>query len=219
VIRGTIFRETKLTSSAGIGPNKLIAKIASEMNKPNGQFEVKPEEVPVSCKICRFARSGESARRPSENWKNSGKNMRRVTALLASGANQSFPANSVWDLYDLCRGNRRPAGRTGSPRKSLSTEETFASRSDDAPSNVKKKLEELFQDLMADLAQKGINSRDHKNIREIENSNDFTRTTVRARRPCAYVTRLPRFFSMKRWSYRKPVRLIGAGGPLRRNDT
>src|SRR2546429_4308073 len=46
VIRGTIFRETKLTSSAGIGPNKLIAKIASEMNKPNGQFEVKTEEVP-----------------------------------------------------------------------------------------------------------------------------------------------------------------------------
>src|SRR5213595_3410676 len=44
-IRKTIFRETKLTSSAGIGPNKLIAKIASEMNKPNGQFEVRSEEV------------------------------------------------------------------------------------------------------------------------------------------------------------------------------
>src|SRR6266403_1973861 len=35
VIRGTILRKTKLTSSAGIGPNKLIAKIASEVNKPN----------------------------------------------------------------------------------------------------------------------------------------------------------------------------------------
>src|SRR5947199_393154 len=45
-IRQKIFRSTKLTSSAGIGPNKLIAKIASEINKPNGQFEVKPEEVP-----------------------------------------------------------------------------------------------------------------------------------------------------------------------------
>src|SRR5438045_4678427 len=45
-IRSTIFRKTKLTSSAGIGPNKLIAKIASEINKPNGQFEVTPEQVP-----------------------------------------------------------------------------------------------------------------------------------------------------------------------------
>src|SRR5439155_16856264 len=47
VIRGTIFRKTKLTSSAGIGPNKLIAKIASEINKPNGQFEVTPDQVPA----------------------------------------------------------------------------------------------------------------------------------------------------------------------------
>src|ERR1700757_4056431 len=44
-IRDTIFQETKLTASAGIGPNKLIAKIASEINKPNGQYEVKPEKV------------------------------------------------------------------------------------------------------------------------------------------------------------------------------
>src|SRR3979409_1562800 len=46
VIRDLIFRKTKLTASAGIGPNKLIAKIASEQHKPNGQFEVKPNEVP-----------------------------------------------------------------------------------------------------------------------------------------------------------------------------
>src|SRR5260370_22926256 len=47
VIRGMIFRKTKLTSSAGIGPNKLIAKIASEINKPNGQFKFTPEEWPA----------------------------------------------------------------------------------------------------------------------------------------------------------------------------
>ena len=45
VIRAMIFRKTKLTSSAGIGPNKLVAKIASEINKPTGQLEVTPEEV------------------------------------------------------------------------------------------------------------------------------------------------------------------------------
>src|SRR5436305_3125947 len=33
VIRDLIFQKTKLTSSAGIGPNKLIAKIASAMRK------------------------------------------------------------------------------------------------------------------------------------------------------------------------------------------
>ena len=44
-IRELIFQTTKLTASAGVGPNKLVAKIASDLNKPNGQFEVKPEEV------------------------------------------------------------------------------------------------------------------------------------------------------------------------------
>jgi len=45
VIRKLIFRKTKLTASAGIGPNKLVAKIASELNKPDGQCEVAPNEV------------------------------------------------------------------------------------------------------------------------------------------------------------------------------
>src|SRR5207247_2948345 len=44
VIRGTIFRKTKLTSSAGICPNNLIAKGASEINKLNGQYDDTPEE-------------------------------------------------------------------------------------------------------------------------------------------------------------------------------
>src|SRR3954465_9077781 len=46
VIRGLIFRKTKLTASAGIGPNKLIAKIASDLKKPNGQVEVRADDVP-----------------------------------------------------------------------------------------------------------------------------------------------------------------------------
>src|SRR5947209_4054838 len=46
VIRDLIFQKTKLTSSAGIGPNKLIAKIASAMRKPNGQLEVTAAEAP-----------------------------------------------------------------------------------------------------------------------------------------------------------------------------
>src|SRR5437763_13626547 len=45
VIRDMIFQKTKLTSSAGIGPNKLVAKIASEINKANGQIEVTPQKV------------------------------------------------------------------------------------------------------------------------------------------------------------------------------
>lgn len=41
-IRNKIFERTNLTASAGISFNKFLAKIASDFNKPNGQYIVKP---------------------------------------------------------------------------------------------------------------------------------------------------------------------------------
>ncbi|MGO4919469.1 DNA polymerase IV [Maribacter spongiicola] len=44
-IRQRILEKTGLNASAGISINKFIAKIASDINKPNGQKTVNPEEV------------------------------------------------------------------------------------------------------------------------------------------------------------------------------
>lgn len=44
-IRTKIFEKTGLNASAGISINKFIAKVASDINKPNGQKTVNPEEV------------------------------------------------------------------------------------------------------------------------------------------------------------------------------
>lgn len=44
-IRNEIKKRTGLNASAGISINKFIAKIASDINKPNGQKTVEPEEV------------------------------------------------------------------------------------------------------------------------------------------------------------------------------
>ncbi len=44
-IRQKIFDETGLRASAGISINKFIAKVASDINKPNGQKTVHPDEV------------------------------------------------------------------------------------------------------------------------------------------------------------------------------
>ena len=44
-IRQRILEETGLNASAGISINKFIAKVASDINKPNGQKTVNPEEI------------------------------------------------------------------------------------------------------------------------------------------------------------------------------
>lgn len=44
-IRRDIRNELNLTASAGIAPIKFLAKVASDMNKPNGQFVIPPQDV------------------------------------------------------------------------------------------------------------------------------------------------------------------------------
>ncbi|HAT8221249.1 TPA: DNA polymerase IV, partial [Legionella pneumophila] len=44
-IRARIYQTRQLTASAGIAPNKSLAKIASDWHKPNGQMVIRPEDV------------------------------------------------------------------------------------------------------------------------------------------------------------------------------
>ena len=44
-IRHEIFQETNLTASAGVSVNKFLAKMASDINKPNGMTVILPEDA------------------------------------------------------------------------------------------------------------------------------------------------------------------------------
>jgi DNA polymerase IV len=44
-ITARIYKEIRLTASAGISCNKFLAKIASDYRKPNGQFAILPDEA------------------------------------------------------------------------------------------------------------------------------------------------------------------------------
>lgn len=44
-IRQDIWNELQLTASAGVAPIKFLAKVASDINKPNGQYVIPPEQI------------------------------------------------------------------------------------------------------------------------------------------------------------------------------
>src|SRR5262249_5081116 len=127
VIRDLIFQKTKLTASAGIGLNKLIAKIASAMCKPNGQLEVTVEEVPEFMQNLSVREIWRIGEKPEKRMQELGVN--------TCGDLQKFSRPELVDLFgkfgselfDLCRGIDDRAVEPDRPRKSLSTEETFVS--------------------------------------------------------------------------------------------
>jgi DNA polymerase-4 len=176
VIRDMIFQKTKLTSSAGIGPNKLVAKIASEINKPNGQLEVTPEQAPEFMEklpVRKIWGVGEKTERKLEEL--SVKTCGELRRFSRPELVNLFGKFGI-ELYDLCRGvDDRPV-EPDRPRKSLSTEETF-SIDLITLEQCEERLEELFQELMADLAQKEGTRTVTKIFVKLKFA-DFTRTTA-----------------------------------------
>jgi len=70
-IREQIRQELKLTASAGVAPNKFLAKLASDWRKPDGLFVIQPEEVDaflVPLPVGRLPGVGKS---PKRSWLNS----------------------------------------------------------------------------------------------------------------------------------------------------
>jgi DNA polymerase-4 len=216
-IRDMIFKKTRLTSSAGIGPNKLVAKIASEINKPNGQLEVTPEQVPAfmtKLPVRKIWGIGEKTERELEELD-----------VKTCGELQRFSRPQLVDLfgrfglelYDLCRGlDPRPV-EPDRPRKSLSTEETF-SIDLTTLEQCEERLEELFADLMADLAQKETTRTIRKIFVKLKFA-DFTRTTAER---AGLELSLSAFRSLLGEAFTrtgKAVRLIGVGVRFAERET
>jgi DNA polymerase IV len=209
VIRSLVFRKTKLTASAGIGPNKLIAKIASSLRKPNGQFEVKPdnasafiEELPVR----KLWGIGEVNERKLEGLGvvTCG-DMRRLSRAALHEHFGKFGA----ELYALCRGiDDRPV-EPHRERKSLSNEETF-SIDLETLEECEEKLLRLFEELMADLDQKESTRKVSKIFVKLK-FHDFTKTTAER---AGFPPTIDQFQSLLAEAFaraRKKVRLIGVG--------
>ncbi|MFZ1221044.1 MAG: DNA polymerase IV [Chthoniobacterales bacterium] len=209
VIRGLIFRKTRLTASAGIGPNKLVAKIASDLKKPNGQVEVKPEEVPsfmAKLPVRKLWGIGEVTEQKLEKLgiATCG-DMQRLSRIALQ---EHFGKFGI-ELYDLCRGiDHRPV-EPDRERKSLSNEETFSTDLETL-TECEEKLPELFEELMADLDQKESNRAVTKIFVKLK-FHDFTRTTIeRAGLPPT----LDQFQLLLGEAFartKKSVRLIGLG--------
>ena len=124
-IRSLIEEETGLTASAGIAPNKLLAKIASDWNKPNGQFEVATGEIEEFLEHLPVKRLFGVGRKMEE--KLTALEVRTCGDLQRLSKMELAERFGKWgvELYDLSRGIDERVVRPNRIRKSVSSETTL----------------------------------------------------------------------------------------------
>jgi DNA polymerase-4 len=209
-IRDRILEQTGLTASAGIASNKLLAKVASDMYKPNGQCVVPPEQVGAFMESLPVRKlwgvGGVSAEKLEQRGVRTCGQLQTLSRVDLHGLFGRFGL----ELYDLCRGiDDRPV-QPHRLRKSLSTEETFLQNLTTL-TECETRLAMLHADLLRALA----GATDPRPIRKVFvklKFANFARTTVEC---VAAEPALPIFNTLLEQGFRRgaglPVRLLGAG--------
>ena len=124
-IRTAIREETALTASAGVAPNKFLAKIASDWNKPDGLFVVRPRQVDA------FVAALPVGRVPGVGKVMRGKlaelGVATCADLRAHGADALERRFGRWGrrLHELAHGIDEREVQPGRPTLQVSSEDTF----------------------------------------------------------------------------------------------
>lgn len=157
-IRQRIFQTTGLTASAGISINKFIAKIASDVNKPNGQKTVTLAEVQDFLDVLDVKKFYGIGKVTSEKMYLkgifTGKDLRNQTLEFL----EHHFGNSGKYYYDLARGIHLSEVKPHREPKSLGSEHTFA-KNITSEVYVEEKLVSIAQELSERLQRKKLAGR------------------------------------------------------------
>ncbi len=176
-IRARIQAVTGLTASAGVAPNKMLAKIASDLNKPNGQHTIKPAAVAAFMETL-------PARKIAGIGEVTAKRLADELGVETCGQLQVYSRTQLRErlgkfgaeLFDRCRGVDSRAVEPNRIRKSLSNENTFSTNLTTLD-ECHERLQELHADLLLDLAKQGSERVVTKLFVKLRFA-DFTHTTV-----------------------------------------
>lgn len=208
-IRQRVFDKLAITVSAGVAPNKFLAKIASDWNKPNGLCVITPsrvEDFVLQLPVNKIHGVGKVT---TEKLRRMGietcADLRRFSVFELCDRFGSFGQR----LYDLCRGKDERPVKPSRRRKSLSVEHTYAS---DLPGvdECLEKLPELFIKLKSRLNRLDSDYRVVKAFVKVK-FDDFTTTTLERMGTGAKVADYRELMEQAILRGSRPVRLLGIG--------
>ncbi len=125
-IRACILAETGLTASAGVSYNKFLAKLASDMRKPNGQYVIPPQrgaEFIATLPVKKFHGIGPvTASKMNALGIQTGADLRAQSMEFLQ---RQFGKSGAW-YYAIARGEDDRPVEPNRPRKSSGSETTFS---------------------------------------------------------------------------------------------
>ena len=211
-IKEKIKEKTHLTASAGVSVNKFLAKVASDLRKPDGLAVILPEQViPFleELEINKFFGVGKAT---AEKMKflgiSKGGDLKKYSRLELA---QRFGKFGLY-LYDVVRGLDKRSVKPNRIRKSISSETTY-NEDLETISQVKKALADLIKKLVASCKKYSIKG---KTINLKYRFSDFT-TFTRSRTLGGYfndetiITDLSNDILIELENEMRPIRLLGIG--------
>ena len=209
-IKERIKKEVGLTCSIGIGPNKLIAKIASDMKKPDGLTIISEEDI-----------KGTIWPLPARKlWGVGPKTERRLNemGILTIGDLASVPLESLTEdfgksygnyLYESSRGVDESPVITYWEPKSISRETTFQIDTDNW-NVIAKNLAELTRDVVDAMKESGYKGKTATVKIRFSDFNTYTRAkTLDDFSDSLEIIRKAAFEALGRIELKKKVRLVG----------
>lgn len=157
-IRKRIFDELGLTASAGVSINKFVAKVASDINKPNGQKTVGPEEVLAfleRLEIRKFFGVGKvTAERMYQLGIFTGSDLKKKPREFL----ESHFGKSGLHYYEVVRGIHNSPVKTDRNPKSVGAERTF---SENLSSEIfmLERLERIARELENRMAKRNLSGK------------------------------------------------------------
>ena len=212
-LKADILAAVGLTASVGIGPNRLVAKLASDFEKPDGLTVVPPERVlEFLGRLPVWALRGLGTKTLPKLERLGIRTVAELRALSLEQLQAHLGARASLSLYQQARGIGSDRVGAGAGRKSLSKETTFAEDVTD-PRRLRDTLRELAAEVARTARQERIAGQrvtlkirfqgfeTHTRQLGLDQPSDDARTLLAAAWSLYESGRLPK----------KPVRLIGLG--------
>ncbi len=208
-IRRRVRAEVGITISAGVAPNKFLAKIASDWKKPDGLTVIRPEEVEEFVRKLAvdkiFGVGKVTAKKMQSLGIQSCEDLQQFSQIEL---HQRFGRFGL-RLFELCRGIDNRLVSSSRERKSLSVERTLGNDLPDEEACAAY-LQELKTELEQRLTEKSSSRRIQKLFVKLK-FNDFTQTTAESIHEKVDLATLEQLLSTAFARKSLPVRLIGLG--------